>query len=336
MFDFQAEKYDQYKLEYDQFVRSKKTQNYSSSSKRSGYISDIADLLEYCAMQKSRQIFLVVPSIFNSPEILFLNDNHNFVQNLQKSGDVYLVNWLENNRQLLIEDYVNELKEIISFLQVVTDKQINLIGHCIGGNICIAIAAQMPKQTKINSLTLLTCPWDYSHFRKWLCMHDSLGLDKVISDCEFVPKIYIQIMFFLMFPSQFQDKINKYFDLESSEAKELFMRVEEWLQSGNAISKSMYKQIIQDFCRKNILLNNEWYVDGTPIDLKNINVPVCIIHAREDRLVPLCAMNPLQKQIKDSTLIEVEGGHIGYLINGDLCFREKYNDWLVKSVLQIK
>lgn len=180
----------------------------------------------------------------------------------------------------------------------------------------------------------LTCPWDYSHFRKWLCMYDFLGFDKVISDCEFVPKIYIQIMFFLMFPSQFQDKINKYFDLESSEAKELFMKVEEWLQSGNTISKSMYRQIIQDFCWKNILLNNEWCIDGDPIYLENINVPVCIIHAREDQIVPFCSMNPLQKQIKDSTLIEVEGGHIGYLVNGDLCFQEKYDDWLVKSVLR--
>lgn len=39
-------------------------------------------------------------------------------------------------------------------------------------------------------------------------------------------------------------------------------------------------------------------------------------------------MQPLQKQIKNTTLIEVEGGHIGYLISDRSDFQNKYNQWL--------
>ncbi|MDP4708520.1 MAG: hypothetical protein NWS20_00740 [Rickettsiaceae bacterium] len=326
MFDFKAEQYDAYKLEYHQFVRLKNEPIYSSTSFNTEYMSTIVALLKYpmIAAAREKKTFIVVPSIFNSPEILFLNKQQNFIENLQLQGDVYLVNWLENDQQLLMEDYVCELRNILG---IFANDKVDLIGHCIGGNIAIALA----KVDNVSSLTLLTCPWDYSHFDKWLCVYDSLGLDKSLDNHEFVPKIYIQIMFFLMFPSQFQEKINKYFELTSDADKELFMQVEDWLQSGNKISKSIYREIIQDFCQRNILHNKNWYIGADLVELNNIEIPVCIVYAKEDQIVPYISTEPLQKQIKNTTLIEVEGGHIGYLISSKSKFQTQYNQWLLEN-----
>jgi polyhydroxyalkanoate synthase len=326
MFDFKAEQYDQYKLEYNKFVSSKNAPTYFLNSFNTEYVSEIVELLKYPAVDatKSKKIFIIIPSIFNSPEILFLNKQQNFIENLQYQGDVYLVNWLENDQQLLMADYVHELKKII---QMFTNQSVDLIGHCIGGNISIALA----EMDNIRSLTLLTCPWDYSHFDKWLCVYYSLGLDKSLENHEFIPKIYIQIMFFLMFPGQFQEKINKYFELSLEADKELFMQVEDWLQSGNKISKSIYREITKDFCQRNILHNKNWYIGEDLVELQNIKVPVCIVYAKDDQIAPYISMEPLQKQIKNTTLIEVEGGHIGYLISSKSRFRIQYNQWLLEN-----
>jgi cytidylate kinase len=43
----------------------------------------------------------------------------------------------------------------------------------------------------------------------------------------------------------------------------------------------------------------------------------------------------MQKMIKNSTIIEVEGGHAAYLISPSSKFQQQYNNWL-KTALELK
>jgi len=43
----------------------------------------------------------------------------------------------------------------------------------------------------------------------------------------------------------------------------------------------------------------------------------------------------LQKMIKNSTVIEVDGGHVAYLVSPSLEFQQQYNNWL-KTALDLK
>ncbi|MFU7503032.1 MAG: hypothetical protein ACE1S7_06535 [Candidatus Tisiphia sp.] len=70
-----------------------------------------------CIISKKR-IFLVIPSIFNSPEILFLAKSKSFVDNLRHCGEVFLVDWFEvDEADYLLEDYVKRVVKIISNLR---------------------------------------------------------------------------------------------------------------------------------------------------------------------------------------------------------------------------
>lgn len=335
MLSCRLNKYDQYKFEYDQFVKSKSSPRYSALSLVVSYNSEIANLMRYESLGSNKDLFLIVPSIFNSPEIFFLSGENNFVQNLRKNGEVYLVNWKETDTQLKIEDLVQELQKIICFIKNNNQKNIHLIGHCIGGNICVAIAQHLNNvivstfETKISisSLSLLTTPWNFSHFGNLRLIIENLGLENALKDSELIPKIYVQIMFFLMFPSQYKKKIDKYFAL-SHDSRQLFLHVEDWLQSGISIPKSLYLQIIEEFCLNNTLYNGEWRVNGSIVDPKQINIPTCIIYAKKDQIVPYSSTVPLQKMIKNSTLIEVEGGHVAYLTSPGSEFQQQYNNWL--------
>ena len=342
MLSYHLDKYDQYKFEYDQFVKSKSSPRYSALSSEVSYTSEIVNLMRYESLGPKNDTFLIVPSIFNSPEILFLSGEDNFVQNLRKNGEVYLVNWKETYKQLRVEDLVQELQKIISFVRKNNKKNIHLIGHCIGGNICVVVTQHLncrrlsPFETRlsISSLSLLTTPWNFSHFGNLRLILENCGLESAIKDRELIPKIYVQIMFFLMFPSQYKEKIDKYFAL-TRDSRQLFLRVEDWLQSGISIPKSLYLQIIEEFCLNNIVYNKEWKVNGSIVDPKQISVPTCIIYAKKDQIVPYSSIVPLQKMIKNSTVIEVEGGHVAYLISPNPEFQQQYNNWL-ETALDLK
>ena len=73
MLSYDLDKYDQYKFEYDQFVKSKTSPRYSALSLAVTYNSEVANLMKYESLGSRNDAFLIVPSIFNSPEILFLS-----------------------------------------------------------------------------------------------------------------------------------------------------------------------------------------------------------------------------------------------------------------------
>ncbi|WP_341788716.1 MULTISPECIES: alpha/beta fold hydrolase [unclassified Rickettsia] len=258
--------------------------------------------------------FLIIPSIFNSPEIFFLSRNKSFIENLREQGEVYLIDWLEvKESNYLLDDYVHKIVEVIHNLNV---NNINLIGHCIGGN--LAIAANIIASKSIKTLTLLTCPWDFSHFFYVKMLHQYLKLDAYVENLPLIPKIHIQILFFLLFPDYFQVKLDKFFSLTSEKEQELAFRIENWLMSGHDIPSDTYNQIMQNILGENMFVNLKWKIDDTVIDPNVINCPVYIIVAKNDQIVPESSILSLQKLFKNSTLIEVPGGHISYLINNKL------------------
>lgn len=267
-----------------------------------------------------KQGFLIIPSIFNSPEIFFIARNKSFIENLRTVGDIYLIDWLEVKEPAYsLNNYVDKIIEIIGNFS-----SINLIGHCIGGNLAIAANVMVPK--KVKTLILLTCPWDFSHFFYVKTLHQYLKLDGYIETLPLIPKIHIQILFFLLFPDYFNVKLDKFFSLISEQEQDLAFRIENWLMSGHDLPKATYHQIMQNILDENMLANLEWKINDIVIDPSIIDCPVYIVAASDDKIVPQFSILPLQRLLKNSTLIEVEGGHISYLINNKL-------DGLFKNLL---
>ncbi len=207
--------------------------------------------------QDDIKTFLIILSIFNSLEIFFLARDKSFIETLRSYGEVYLIDWLEiEEPKYLLDDYVHKIIEVIDNLKI---KDINLIGHCIGGNLAIATNVLMPKFIK--TLTLLTCPWDFSHFFYIRMLHRYLKLDSGIDNLPIIPKIHIQILFFLLFPDYFNAKLKNFFSITSDKEQELALRIENWLMSGNSISKEVYNQIIQNILDKNMFINLKWKIE---------------------------------------------------------------------------
>ncbi len=275
-------------------------------------------ILSYKSFKSNiNKTFLVIPSIFNSPEILFLSNSINFIDNLRQYGNVLLVDWMElNENNYLLEDYAKKVVDIIIKLREKNIQVLDLIGHCIGGNLAIAAAIILPDSVK--TLTLLSTPWDFSHFSLSRSLYQYFALGSHIQNLTIIPKLYIQILLFLLLPNQFSRKLNKFFDIRSLKEKDLTFRIENWLLSGTALPKGTYMQIMDEIIGNNILMKLQWQVNNVIINPSLITKPVYQVVADNDKIAPSSSILPLHKLFKKSTLFEVKGGHISYLINNKL------------------
>ncbi|RYE06532.1 MAG: alpha/beta hydrolase [Rickettsiaceae bacterium] len=280
--------------------------------------------------KKCDSVFLIIPSIFNSPEILFINPNISLIEYLRSSSDIYLINWLGVvNESFSLENYV---LEVINALQYIYDKgvQIDVIGHCIGGT--IALGAAILQSSLVKTLTLLTTPWDFSHFATKVSAYQQLNVESFKTKRSFLPKIYMPILFFLLAPQHFSDKISKYFTLEFEQDKTIFFEIERWLFSGNHITSIVYSQITDQLVKENILVNEKWRIKNKIISPTHLDIPVFMLGASEDKLVPTISMNYLKNSIKDLTYFEIKGGHISYIVGNKIeYFIQIYKNWLKKE-----
>lgn len=274
--------------------------------------------------RKNQRKFVVIPSLFNSSQILAFDNKNNFLNFLQNYGEVYVVNWLEHDNQVGFEAYINEINRLICTL----NEEVEVVGHCIGGAIALAVSQF---NEKVKSLTLLTCPWDYSHFQVPIKMAEKMGLNMAMEHCDVIPKIYFKILFFLLFPNQFNEKIEQYFTNDPIK-KNKQLQIEYWLQSGISLPKNLYLEIKNQFVLGNALVSGAWRINNSIIDPKHLQIPLFLLAAKNDKIAPAESVRCLKQLLPHAKFIEIEGGHIHYLINDTKIFYQHYNVWLESSL----
>ncbi|MGA8914394.1 MAG: hypothetical protein WB474_00220, partial [Nitrososphaeraceae archaeon] len=83
------------------------------------------------------------------------------------------------------------------------------------------------------------------------------------------------------------------------------------------IPGALYRQVINDFYKKNLLIRNGILVNGRRVALKNIDVPLLSVVAEMDDLVSpastLAVNQYVSSEHKDS--IKIPGGHVGLCIS---------------------
>ncbi len=319
--------FEKYQSDYKKFSYCLSCSNAANKVIDFDYSSRVL-VFDSTALSETDRIFLVSPSIFNSPDILLISSPDDLITNLRMFGKVYMVEWKEVTRQdHTLDNYAISLSKILLQIQQHHNKNIDIIGHCIGGN--IAIAANILAKHQANSITLLSTPWDFSFLKAPKKIYDELDLEKTIESIETVPALYFQILFFLMNPSSFEQKIGYYKHKASNMNIEKFFAVERWQSSGIDLPKALYKQLMNSFIDKNIMLNNEWKIDGVTIDPSLINSPTLLIIGTKDNIVPPESSNALPILKPHITKFSYDTGHIGYLVGSQKKkFILELNSWI--------
>jgi polyhydroxyalkanoate synthase len=286
--------------------------------------------------EDKRQTLLIICAPINRFHIMDISQDRSVVKGLLSKGlDVYMLDWgypTWEDSNLSLTDYVNYVKDAVQNIKDKTGTaRVSILGYCWGGIIALVYAAL--NNENLRSLILMAAPVDFSKdntiLANWSRVIDS---DKIVDEFGHLDGQVLDIGFLMRNPPRYT--FDKYLNLlERSNDKQYvdnFISVEKWLYDTPIIPGNLYRQIINDCYKNNLLISNKMKADGNIIDLKKITAPLLTIVAENDDLVSPESTLAITDYAasEDKTSLTIPGGHIG------LCISTKAHEKLWPEVVK--
>ncbi len=257
-------------------------------------------LLHYKSVdaQKHKTPLLVVYSLINRHYILDLLPQVSVINSLLKQGfDVYATDWGtpdSSYQDMTLEDYAHEYVEnaVEKIKEITGSEKVSLLGYCWGGIFALIHSAIHPENVK--NLVLHVTPIDLEKtntvIENWTKCVDA---DQLADTFGNIPGWFLNAAFVLRNPVESLLKYWRYF----SEPRSLyeisqFFAIESWLYDSVPIIGPVYREIVNQIYKKNLLIKNKMRVGSDLVDLKKITMPVLNIIGTKDDLVPPLQVNP--------------------------------------------
>lgn len=283
------------------------------------------NMLHYKSKQPSehRTPLLIVYSLINRYYILDLLPKVSVIKNLQNQGfDVYATDWgtpSTFDSHLSLETYAEEYvgNAIEKIKEKTGCKKVSLFGYCWGGLFSLIYTAL--HQDNVKNLVLHATPVDIEKgktvIEKWTA---SLDADELVDSCGNVPGWLLNLSFVLRNPVETLLKYPHYFsEPRTVDEIQQFFSIETWLYDSRPIIGEVYREIVDQVYRDNLLIKNRMMVGSEAVDLRSIKVPILDIVGTNDDLVPPSSSKSIMDAIgsADKKLIEFPTGHVGLCIS---------------------
>lgn len=273
--------------------------------------------------KKYKTPVLVVYSLINRHYILDLVPESSVVNSLLRQGlDVYATDWGtpdSSYKDLTLEDYAHEYVEnaVDKIKEITGSSQVSLLGYCWGGIFSLIYSSIHPENVK--NLILHATPVDLGHTRdvieNWTKHTDADTLVKTFGN---VPVGFLNTAFLLRNPVDVALKYYRFFS-EPKSIEEIiqFFSIEAWLYDSVPIIGQVYKEIINQVYKKNLLIQNKMKVGKNTIDLKKISMPFLNLVGEKDDLVSPASSKSVMGLVSstDKKMIEFPTGHVGLCVS---------------------
>ena len=253
---------------------------------------------------------ILIPSLVNSWRIFDIEAEFSFANYLNSQGlKSIIIDWDIPQDDTSMDDYI--MGHLIPIIRQILSKGhdvVGMLGYCMGGTMLAGVHAIAPDITKaIKKTIMIAPPWDFSYqsidqsMRLQMLAVQSHGFKDV------APHEYIQSLFWAVDPLQVLKKFRKFPNVNNADR---FVRIEDWLNEGRAVSKSIIQTCLFDWYRDNKIINGQWVINDVAITQKSLPKDTVVVAAKNDNLVPLKSIEPLMKNYKS---IIVDTGHIGLM-----------------------
>jgi polyhydroxyalkanoate synthase len=220
---------------------------------------------------------------------------------------------------LCVGGYVTErLRPLLD----IVGEPLDLVGYCLGGTMALAAASH----PLVRRVATIAAPWDFAGYpaarRRDLLSHWR-SIAPSLPALGGMPMDLIQPAFWSLDPAGAVAKYERFGGLDpASEEARLFVAVEDWANTGPALTIPAARECFEDFFGANVPIEGGWHVGGeiVPPPTK----PTLNIVSRTDRLVPAIAVEPFG----ETRLIDA--GHVGMMVgsNARAQLWQPLADWL--------
>lgn len=326
-----AEELTQFEERMRSFVQAVSTRYpIAQTPKRQVWSLNKAKLYRYDAAphvrERHRVPLLLVFAIMNRPSILDLRPGNSFVEFMVGRGyDVYLLDWGApgyEDRNMNFADYALEyLPRAIRKVKAISGSaEFSMLGWCIGAIITTIYAALRPEDG-LRNLLLLTAPLDFTNrdgltFAKWTDER-YFDLEKVLAAYGNMPGEMIDYGAKTLKPVEnWVSNYCKLWDnLDSPRAVQAWQAMHTWVTDNIPMAGAAYRQLIDDFYRNNLLIQNRLHLRGERVDLGQIRANLLTVIAEGDHITPPCQSEAILEKVSsaDKQLYRIPGGHIGIM-----------------------
>lgn len=240
--------------------------------------------------------FLLVPPCINKYYILDLQPENSFIRYAAEQGHtVFVVSWKNpqpSEAKVTWDDYLEEgaIRAIHVVQEISGEKQINILGFCVGGTIIANALAVMYARGEqpVASVTLMTALLDFE---------DTGALDVFIDEQQvhrreqqlakggLMPGRELAITFNSLRPNDliWNYVVNNYLEGKQPPVFDLLY----WNGDSTNLPGPMYTWYLRNmYLENNLRVPNKLTCCGQPVDLNRIKVPTYVFAAREDHIVP--------------------------------------------------
>jgi len=298
--------------------------------------NELIELIQYSPMtdQVYPEPVLIVPAWIMKYYILDLSPENSLVRHLVQAGHtVFMISWRNphpENRDLGIDDYLSLGIDaaLATVKTVVPGHPIHAVGYCLGGTLLATAAAALGrrKHQSLKTLTLLAAQTDFA---------DAGELTLFIDESEVT---FLEDLMWQRGILEARQMAGAFHLLRSNDL--IWSRVVRdyllgsrlpmsdlmaWSLDATHMPYRMHSEYLRRFFLNNDLAAGRYVVDGMPIGLSNIDVPMFVVGTEWDHVAPWRSVYKIHLQADvDVTFTLTTGGHNVGIINPPMNSKREY------------
>lgn len=290
--------------------------------------NELMQLIQYTPTTDTvyQRPILIVPPWINKYYILDLREDNSFIRWLVGEGHtVFVVSWVNPDASLAhmdFEDYMQlgPLAALDAIFKATGERQVNLIGYCIGGTLLAATLAWMEKYNdqRITSATFLTTLIDFSEpgdLGVFTSEEDIEHIESLMAETGYLDGASMANTFNMLRSSDliWSFIVNNYLLGKPPLKFDLLF----WNADSTRMPAAMHSFYLRNMYLNNLLCKKDGIqLCGQPINVADIKVPALFVATEEDHIAPWQSCFQGARLLGgDLTFVLSGSGHIAGIVN---------------------
>jgi polyhydroxyalkanoate synthase len=269
---------------------------------------------------------LVIPPWINKYYVMDLQPKNSLLKWLVDQGHtVFVVSWVNPDSsyaETSFADYVTDgvIAAVDAVEQATGESEINMIGYCIGGTLLATTLAYMQAKgdQRVKSATFLTTMIDFAspgELGVFIDEEQICGLEKKMHESGYLDGTQMAGTFNLMRANDliWSFYINNYLLGNDPRPFDLLY----WNSDSTRMPARMHAWYLRNlYLENNLCKPGGVTIDGVPIDISKVDIPVCFVSTVEDHIAPWKSTCSGARLFSGDVRFMLGGsGHIAGIIN---------------------